>query len=512
MTPADEKAKPTGLTQLALAGTAWSTLSTIGKQLLTLASVATVARMLGPAAYGLMAMAALVIAFISNFRDLGTATAIIQRPTVSRHLLSSLFWINVAVGLLMCITVAATAQTVASFFRSPELAGILRVLSLSLWIASASVVHNAILTRAMLFKAVALTELVAALAGYLVALTCAYAGLGVWSLVFASVTSSLTNTIGYWAGARFAPRFEFNWSEVKSIAGFSSNLSAFGIVNYACRNVDNLIVGKVLGSVSLGFYQMAYNLMLTPIQNISTMISQVLFPAFSRIQDDSERFRHAYVRGCMVIALLTFPVMAGLGVVADPLIRAVLGPKWIGAIPIFQILVPVGLVQSVQTTVGIVYQAKGRTDLLFRWGLLVLVAVTSAFLVGVRFGAVGVAAAYAIVYVIFLIYPGFALCFRLIGIRFRDFVSALLPQLMLTISMSVICYAWLMGLRTVFISNLWVQLLSTALLGATVYVAGLFLFRLKVLEYVHEIVETSENPMLLRGLAAVRRLTRRARS
>jgi lipopolysaccharide exporter len=198
--------------------------------------------------------------------------------------------------------------------------------------------------------------------------------------------------------------------------------------------------------------------------------------------------------------------------VADPLIRAILGPKWIGAIPIFQILVPVGLVQSVQTTVGIVYQAKGRTDLLFRWGLFVLVAVTTAFLVGVRFGAVGVAAAYAVVYVVFLIYPGFALCFRLIGLRFRSFVSALLPQLLLTLSMSVICYAWLKGLQTVPVSNLWVQLVSTSLLGVAVYVVGLFLFRLKVLEYVHEIVETSDNPMLLKGLAATRRLTRRARS
>ncbi len=151
---------------------------------------------------------------------------------------------------------------------------------------------------------------------------------------------------------------------------FSLNLSGFGIVNYASRNADNLIIGRVLGSIQLGYYQMAYNLMLAPIQNISSVISQVAYPAFSRIQDDNERFRSAYVRSCALIALVTFPVMAGLAVIADPLVRVILGSKWIGAIRIFEILAPVGLLQSVQTTVGQIYTAKARTDWMFRWGLV----------------------------------------------------------------------------------------------------------------------------------------------
>ncbi|MCU1295114.1 MAG: Lipopolysaccharide biosynthesis protein WzxC, partial [Bryobacterales bacterium] len=116
---AETEPKVTGLTKRALAGTAWSSVSTFGKQALTLASVATVARMLGPRAYGLMAMAVIVTNFIANFRDLGTAVAIVQRPTITRSLLSSLFWINLAAGFLMCSAVALTAPVIARFFHAP---------------------------------------------------------------------------------------------------------------------------------------------------------------------------------------------------------------------------------------------------------------------------------------------------------------------------------------------------------------------------------------------------------
>ncbi|MBV9081672.1 MAG: MOP flippase family protein [Acidobacteriaceae bacterium] len=501
-----ETPKVTGLTRRALAGSAWSTLAMVGRQVLTVASLATVARVVGPGAYGLMGMATVIIAFISNFRDLGTAVAIVQRPAISRTLLSSLFWINALLGVLMCLTVALTAPLAGRFFHQPILVNILRLLSLSLLVASAGVVHNAILTRDMSFRILAFIDFGSALASYLVALVCAYAGLGVWSLVFASLTASVTTTIPYWMACGFRPRFEFHVNEVKSIAKFSSNLSAFGFVNYACRNADNAIVGRVLGTVPLGFYQMAYNMMLTPLQNISSVIAQVLFPAFSRIQDDDERFRSAYVRACMLTGLLTFPVMAGLAVVANPLVRALLGTKWLGTIPIFEILAPVGLVQSVMTTVGIIYQAKARTDLMFRWSLVTLVTVVTAFLIGVRFGAAGVAAAYAIAFLGVLTYPSFAIPFRLIGLRVRDFGMAMVPQLLLTLCMAGVCCAWLWLMSAASISNAWAQLLSTVLLGVFIYGGGVLLLRPRVLEYAEEVMETSEHRTVLKGLSWMQRL------
>ena len=503
---AEVPSKVTGLTKRSLAGTGWSGISTVGKQLLTIASVTTVARILGPAAYGLMGMAVIVTNFVSNFRDLGTAMAIVQRPTVTRTLLSSLFWINLLMGFSMFLAVSGTAPLVATFFHAPELTNILRALAFSLFIASCGVVHSAVLNRDMSFKALAMTDLVAAAVSYAVALTGAWTGLGVWSLVFASVANSLCSSLGYWLTASFRPRWEFDIAEVKSIAKFSSNLSGFGLVNYVCRNADNLIVGRRLGSIPLGYYQMAYNLMLTPIQNISSVISGVLFPAFARIQDDNERFRHAYVRACMLTALITFPVMAGLGIVADPLIRAMLGKQWVATIPIFQILSVVGLIQSVQTTVGIIYQAKGRTDWMFRWSLLVLAVTLTAFLIGVQFGAVGVAWGYALCFVFILMVPGFWFPFRLIDLSILEFGRAMFPQLAVTASMVAVCGAWLVFLDRLGVYNAMLRLISTCLIGASAYVAGLWMARPPVLEHLGEIMANSEQKLLVRALFLMQRL------
>jgi O-antigen/teichoic acid export membrane protein len=505
-TLAETEAKASGLTKRALAGTAWSSVSTAGKQALTFASVATVARMLGPSAYGLMGMAVIVTNFIANFRDLGTAVAIVQRPTMSRALLSSLFWINLGVGLFMSIMVGVTAPAIAVFFHAPELTAVLRWLAVALFLASCGVVHNALLTREMSFKVIALTDLTAALTSFGVALGGALGGIGVWSLVFASVAGAAVSTVGYWLGSTFRPHLEFNLSEVRSIARFSTNLSANGLVNYAYRNSDNLIVGRVLGSVPLGYYQMAYNLMLTPIQNISSVIASVLLPAFARIQDDNERFRSAYLRACVLTALITFPVMAGLGVVADPLIRAVLGDKWIPTIPIFQILAGVGLLQSVQTTVGVIYQAKGRTDWMFRWSLFTLAVCVLAFVVGVHFGAIGVAIAYALANWFILAVPCFVVPFRLIGLRLRDFVFALAPQLLITAVMVAICFVWLILLDRLSFSNQWTRLISTSIVGAVSYSLGIILAGHKALNQAEAVLASTDNAVLGRILTVLQRL------
>ncbi len=471
--------------------------------------MATVARLLGPDAYGVMGMANLLIAFILNFRDLGTGTAIVQRLSISDRLLSSLLWVNFLLGVIMSGVIAAASPLAAKFFSTPELVPILCTLSISFWLTCCGVVHTSLLLRGMHFKALAVIDVTSALASYLVALTCAYSGLGVWSLVFANLASSFSSTLGYWLASSWRPKWAFDRAEIKSIMNFSLNLSGFGVVNYFARNADNIVVGRVLGKLLLGDYQMAYNLMLTPLQNISSVIGQVTLPAFAKIQEDNERFRFAYVRTCMLIALVTFPVMAGLGVVAHPMIDAVLGSKWTGAIRIFEILAPVGLIQSVQTTVGQIYVAKGRTDWMFRFGALTCVVLVTTFVVGVRFGTVGVATAYCIVYIGILMVPGFIIPFRLIGLKLSTFASAMLPQLLLTGGMALVCWTWLRVLHNFSVTNPWVQLISTSLLGAGVYIGSFVLLWPAVMSHLEEILSTSMGTRLASCVMSARRLSLR---
>ena len=182
-----------------------------------------------------------------------------------------------------------------------------------------------------------------------------------------------------------------------------------------------------------------------------------------------------------------------------------LGAKWIATVPVFQILAPVGLLQSVQGSIGIIYQAKGRTEWMFRWSLFVLAVTVPAFLIGARFGVVGVAAGYALAVFFVLLYPAFAIPFRLIGLRLRDFASAFVPQLTCTAVMAAGCWFWLVLLGQLGITNAWVRLLSGSAVGAALYISGLLLFPMPVVRYVAEVLESSGNWIALRAAAILQK-------
>ncbi|MDE3165511.1 MAG: lipopolysaccharide biosynthesis protein, partial [Acidobacteriota bacterium] len=258
ITPVEEPVS--GLTQRTVGGAGWTAVANIARQVLSIAGVAVLARRLGPGAYGVMGMAATATSLLTNFRDLGTAAAVIQRPRISADLLSSLFWVNLGVGGLLTLVTVLVSGPVSSFFHTPELAAILAVLSFSFLVQSASTVHNALLNREMRLKAAAMVDIASAVAGYAIAIPMALRGFGVWSLVAANLASPLVSTLMYWAVSGWLPSLRFKGAEIRGVAGFSLNLCGFGLVNYFARNADNVIVGRYLGSGPLGNYQMAYNL------------------------------------------------------------------------------------------------------------------------------------------------------------------------------------------------------------------------------------------------------------
>jgi O-antigen/teichoic acid export membrane protein len=483
------------LSRKVVIGSSWAAMSNLARQLLSLGCVAILARLLGPSAYGLMGLAALILAFLAGFRDLGTATAIVQRPQVSGRLLSSLFWLNGGLGLLLSVAGYLAADPTADFFKEPKLALILRVVSFSFFVSAIGAVPNSVLARNMAFNKIAIVDFTASLAGYAVAIACAWRGLGVWSLVAANmVTAAWTTTLSF-IYCRWLPTVEFDLSEVRSVARFSLNLTGFGVVNYFARNADNVVVGRYLGSQSLGYYQMAYNLFLLPLQNVTSVLAQVLNPAFSKIQTENERFKTAYVRACLFIALVTFPLTIGLAVVADPFVRAVLGSKWIPVIPLLQVLAPVGLFQSIQGTTGQIFVAKGRTDWMFRWGLYSSAVFVTAFLIGVRWGTLGVAAAYSLSYLVFVLYPGFRVAFTLVGLNVGDFFRHFVPQLSVTAAMAAGCLGWMALLRLTGVANPLTILLTTVVVGALLYVGGMLLLRPPVIGDLEDVAESHGNPL-----------------
>src|ERR1700730_14976749 len=456
MPSATESSRPS-LSSSVLTGASWIALSRIAAQALSLVSVTVVARALSPEAYGLVGMAQLVIGFVSLFQDLGTSSAVVQRREVDQRFLSTIWWLNLALSTL--------------------LAGICWVLSP---LAAGSTVQAALLSRSLQFRSLAIRDIISSATGLVVAIIMAYSGAGVWALVGASLSTTAVSTVLVMILARWAPSFSFSWPDIRSIARFGANLSAFNLINYFARNADNALVGRYLGAGPLGYYQLAYRMMLYPVENISQTLGRALFPAFSKLQGDHARLRSAYLRACAAIAFITFPLMTGALILADELVRVLLGPKWVPTIPVFQILALVGMVQSISTTVGQIYIATGRTDLMLRWGTLFVSLIVVGFAVGLPWGIQGVAIAYAIV-IAAIVIPVFWAAFLIIDLPLLDLWRALWPGLKCTLIMAVVVLTLHQALARTAPHWPIIRLAACSLVGAVVYLYLMFRMRSPVL-------------------------------
>ena len=405
-------APSTTLATRTVSGALWSGVSRFGQQGLTLVSTSLLAHLLPPAAYGLVGMATIATGFVSLFTELGMTSAIIRRPEVCDEFLSSIFWVNLLLGACAWGLLVAVAHLIGAFYHESQLTPILRMMALGFILSGAASVHYAVLTRRLEFRRLATVELISCVVSSSVAVTFALLGFGVWSLVYASLSNAATRLSLVWLVCEWRPQLVFRWSSVRSIASYSLNLSGFGIFNYFSRNADNLIVGRYLGAAQLGYYQLAYNLMIYPVQSVTSVL-RVLFPAFSNLQNDNVRFRAAYLRVVQIVAVVCFPLMVGLLLTADTVVPVMLGIKWMPAVPILMVLCPIGLIQSVGTLVGHIYTAKGRADWMMYWGIVFGCLTICGFLIGVRWGALGVAVSYAVVNLL-LVYPDVAIPFRLI--------------------------------------------------------------------------------------------------
>jgi PST family polysaccharide transporter len=463
------------LTQRTASGVAWTSAFQISKQVLQIISVSVLARHVPPAAYGLIAMAFLVTSLLETIRDAGTGQALIREREMTNEVASTAFWLNCVIGAIAAVLVVLAAWPAARFFHEPQIIPVLRVMAISFFLGAVGVVPTAVLNRAMEFKKLALVQTSAAIFGTIVAISVALAGGKVWSLVFGTLSIVTATTLGVWIMAPVRFRFVFDPAVARRILKFGLNLSGFHVFNYFSRNADNLLVGKFLGSVSLGYYQMAYMLMTYPLQNFTLMVTQVVYPAMAKFHEDHARVRAAYLRICSLVALVTIPVMLGLGITAPSFVRVFLGTKWVPVASLLIVFAPLGAMQSIYATVGVLYNTQGRTDLQFRWMIFASVWYVLSFVIGLKWGIMGVATCYAIVWTLLMV-PSFLIPFRLVELSGWTFLKALWPTMWMSVVMTACCAAWRFLLYRLAVQNAFVELVSTVLVGVAVYV-GLVLWR-----------------------------------
>lgn len=422
-------------------GLKWSALAQVSRQIFQYLTTIILVGLISPNDFGLMAMAMVVIGLLDMFKDLGTSSAIIKEENPSSELKCSIFWVNISFGLIIFAIIYFTSPFIAEFFNSERVSPVLQLLSLSFLIAGFSVQQKALLEKELSFQKLSLIELFSSAVAFSIAVYLAFAGFGVWSLVWQVITSTFLNTVLIWIFSNWRPQFIFSFSELRKITAYSSNLMGFNIINHFARNGDYFLIGKYLGDHLLGHYYLAYRIMLYPVQNITLVISRVIFPAFSKIQHQNERLRDAYVSITNSIALITFPMMAGLAFVSFNFTQAFFSESWdtILVANVIIILAPVGALQSIMSTVGIIYQVKGKTDWMFKWGLFSAIVTLVGFIIGLKWGIIGVAISYLVTNLL-MILPVFLIPFKLIKLPIIQFFRSFELTILAVIGMLLILF------------------------------------------------------------------------
>ena len=457
----------------ALRGIQWTGLAQVTRQLVQFGSLAILAALLSPDDFGLLAMAVVVTGFMELFKDLGTRIAIIQKQDPSEAFLSSIFWVNVAIGVLSCGLLLALAGPVAQFYREPRLVPVLQMMALGFPVSGLGASVKAYLEKEIAFDRVGMIETAAAVASALIAIGMAAAGYGVWGLVAQTLSLTALNTLLSWFASSWRPTFTFRWSAIRSVVGYSLNYSGYMILNYMARNVDYLLIGRYLGKESLGYYTLAYRIMLYPVHNINGVLNRVMFPVLSKIQQDNARLASAYLQIAGSFSLVIFQLMLGLLALAEPFVLSILGAQWEPMIPILMILAPTGMTQSVTSAVSPLYLVKEKTGWLFGWGFFSSAVLIAGFVVGLQWGVPGIAWAFLIVSVM-LFYPSLLLPLRFIELRPARLLAVLARPLMCSGAMLGALLLALRLLPAASLDRLWV-FAALVLFGVLVYAGATLL-------------------------------------
>ena len=477
------------LRKQAVKGVVWSGIQRLGTQVISFVVFSLLARLLGPEAFGLVALADVFLAFMRVFTEQGFSQAIVQRQELEPEHLDTAFWINLTISGLLTAIGMTGAPLIASWFNQPEIAPIIRWLSLGFILSAFNSIQQAIFTRRLSFKALAARSLVAQLVAGVVGVVMAFLGFGVWSLVGQRLVNQFVAILVLWWVSDWKPGLRVSKRHFQELFAFGVNILAFYILNFFNQRSDNFLIGYFLGPEALGYYAIAYRL-LELSRELVTTTSQVALPAFSRLQSEPEKLRQGYYTATQLTCLIAFPVFLGLSALAPELIPAMFGNQWTPSIQVMQILMFVGIVHAIGGINGNVILAMGRSDWTLKVNIINAATNVTAFILAVQWGIVAVATVFVIrAYLIPL--PIFLWMVRkLIRIDLRTYVSCLTGPLLGTLTM----VAALLGAKYLLndLIGLYGLLAVCLAIGSLVYVGAIrlispALFR-KVLDLVRSIL------------------------
>lgn len=448
------------------------------RQIVEIGGSIAMARLLRPEDFGIVAvvMSFLQLSYIVG--NLGMAAAVVQAKTLADDAVHAAFTVSASVGLLLTVLAAASAPMAAEFFRIEPLRSAMPVMAIQLFFAGIIAIPMALLRREMRFGTIALVEGTSAICYAATGIGLALSGFGYWSLVWAPVVASAWSLVLVLAISPYRPRVIRPGGALGEMMRFGGGLTLKNVFVFLSRNMDNLVVARMLGEAATGLYTRAFNLTRVPQMRLVGIVYQVSFPAFCRLRDDRRRFDAMFANASRLIALVVTPILLGIGAVAEDFTIAVLGPQWSGMVVPLRLLAVAALVNCLHALAGAAIEATGRV----RYEVLTQGAYAAMIIggtyVGARWGVEGASAAVVVASAVFFSMKTITLHMA-VGIPSTRFLATILGPVV----SAVIMYASVHGamaaaaMYPVFADGRhWPRLFAGTAVGVVVYGVALLAF------------------------------------
>jgi len=370
---------------------------------LRLGFMATMAHLLDPGEFGLVAMVSVVTGVYGLFSTAGLSMATIQQASVTDGQISTLFWINILVGTILCLLCLATAPLLVSFYHEPRLFWVTVTMGVGFVLSAGGVQHSALLQRQLRYVALAIIETVSLLVSFALGIVMALGGFGYWALVGSTIAALAINTASMWVVAAWMPGMPRRGVGIHSMLRFGGTITLNNLVVYMAYNFEKLLLGRFWGADALGLYGRAYQLILVPTTTLHAAVGGVVFSALSRLQEDPVRLRSYFLKGYSLVNSMTVPISVFGALFADDIVLVVFGPKWADAAAMFRLLTPTILVFGIINPTGWLIQSVGLQGRSLRIAFVIAPLTIAAYLVGLPYGPNGVAFAFSASMVLWLV-------------------------------------------------------------------------------------------------------------
>lgn len=461
----------------------WRFLERCGAQGVSFVVSIILARLLDPAVYGTIALVTVITAILQVFIDSGLGSSLIQKKDADDLDFSTVFYFNMAMCLGLYALMFFGAPLIAAFYELPELTPIVRVLSLTLVISGVRGIQQSYVSKTMQFKRFFYSTLGGTILSAVVGIAMAYAGFGVWALVAQTLINNLVGTVILWITVKWRPKWMFSWQRLKGLFSYGWKLLASALLETGYNDLRQLIIGKVYTTSDLAYYNKGKQFPSLIVTNINASIDSVLLPTMSSEQDNTERVKMMTRRAIKTSTYIMMPLMAGLAVCAEPLIRLLLTEKWLPCVLYMQIYCIVFAFQPIHTANLNAIKAMGRSDLFLRLEIIKKVIGLAALFATMFISVEAMAYSLLVTTVLSQMVNAWPNK-KLLGYSYLDQVKDMLPQIGLSCLMGAAVYCInFLGL------NDFVTLLIQIPLGALLYVAGSHVFKLESFTYLLDILK-----------------------